>query len=300
LEVEARKPPVTVDNFALQQFRTCPVMGYYRITKGLVLPSAPRTALTFGVAIHAALEALYLGSTTEGAIARFEEEFSEYEREEDSLRTCATGKVLLQHYVLYDGRRPFEVLDVEKPFKLPLVVDANGRPEIEYCGRLDLVVRWNSTGRLMVVEHKTTTRMGLFISDPNNQGMGYVWGAQLLYPAEKVDGIVWNFLGVYHPYPKSGKSKYQIGEGFKRVPTYYETKRLIDWRLRIVALIEDISRWHERGIFWDNTNACGAYSSECQYVPLCRAETTTEREDLVRELYEVSPWSPGAEIISVE
>ncbi len=288
---------IVVDNMALQQFRNCFMQGYYRIIRGLVpRDERPRTPLLFGQAVHLALEHYYKGATPEATIKVFEDYFRPHETMEDDLRTMETGRSLLRAY-FKQVRDEFEVVEVERPFRVTLAEDDHGEPLVEYAGRLDLVIRWSSTGRLRIMEHKTTSRLGRFIQDPNNQGMGYMWGAAKLYPDEEVEAIVFNFLGVYKTGGKR-PSRYEEGTAFKRVPAYYSKQRLIQWQLHTVALLHDITTAQERGIFWTNTVSCSLYNGECPYIPLCVAETEKERDTLIEEAYEHSPWTPGAETIS--
>jgi hypothetical protein len=239
------------------------------------------------------LELYYSGHTVDVARKKFREEFAPHESELDSLRTIATGESLLVYYFSHYANEPFDVIEVERPFRVRLVKD------VDYVGRLDLIVRWHTSGHVRGVEHKTTTRLGGFITDPNNQGMGYAWALSQLYPDETIEGIVFNLLGVYKPMLKKGLSKYEKGEAFRRAYGYYSPHRLNQWRARIIGLLEDITRWHERGIFSDNTVMCHFYNSDCPYLALCQAETDQAREDLMESLYEVDPWSPGEEIIGV-
>jgi hypothetical protein len=94
------------------------------------------------------------------------------------------GSSLLQHYGLWVGSRyqsldkGFKLLGTERKFVLPVP----GTSRISYSGRFDGLVQERSTGKIYVLEFKTTARLtympGVF---RGLQPTAYIWAARQIY-----------------------------------------------------------------------------------------------------------------------
>jgi hypothetical protein len=131
----------------LRVFRQCIRAHFYRYVYGIRTPSSP--AMAFGTNTHAALEAWYRAwqcgeDRLQAAFAAIDaiENIDDIER----IRL----RVLVAAYDARWGAEDWEVLAVEIEFRYYL-------DGIEIGGKIDAIIRERSTGRVYVVEHKTST-----------------------------------------------------------------------------------------------------------------------------------------------
>lgn len=87
-------------------------------------------------------------------------------REEDAAIIRAKIRGLLRGYDARWGNAGWETVSTEEEFHLPLVNPETGRESrtFTHAGKYDGIVRWPASGRLLLLEHKTTTDD---ITDPN-------------------------------------------------------------------------------------------------------------------------------------
>ena len=98
---------------------------------------------------------------------------------------------VFHNYTLFDSCSPFDgmVVDVERSFRLPVE-----RTDRLLSGRIDLVLRSNSTGRLWIVDHKTvSSQPNLAGLDVDEQMSAYAWAAWRLY-GEIPEKIIYNVI----------------------------------------------------------------------------------------------------------
>lgn len=109
----------------------------------------------FGTLVHQALEAWWGAAGEErldAALAALDAgEADPFER--------AKAEALLRGYHLRWGDEPYDVLAVEAEFEAPLRNPATGQPSRTYRlgGKVDAIVRDRRDGRVLIVEHKTTS-----------------------------------------------------------------------------------------------------------------------------------------------
>ena len=114
-------------------------------------------SLSFGTLIHTGLEAWWKsGGSLPAALAAMQAKPGEAD-----VIAMAKASVLLTGY---DARwlpdmADFEVLGVESEFKTRIINPATGYPmqELEVAGKLDVLIRRRSTGKVWFVEHKTSS-----------------------------------------------------------------------------------------------------------------------------------------------
>lgn len=95
------------------------------------------------------------------------------------------------NYTLFDRESPFDglVVDVERSFRLPV----EGTDRL-LSGRIDLVLRSNSTGRLWIVDHKTvSSQPNLAGLDVDEQMTAYAWAASMIYE-EVPEKVIYNVI----------------------------------------------------------------------------------------------------------
>lgn len=131
----------------LRVWRQCNRAHLYRYILGIHTPSTPPMA--FGTNAHKALEAWYLawkaGEDRLGAAMLVIDEFEDCD-DIDRARL----RVLVTAYEARWGAEGWEVLAVEVQFRYFL-------GDIEIGGKIDAIIRERATGKIYVVEHKTST-----------------------------------------------------------------------------------------------------------------------------------------------
>ncbi len=138
----------------LKTFRRCPREHRLSYVQ-LVRPAERAAALRFGTLVHAALEAWWR-ATTDRLIAALAViaaavEIDVYER--------AKAEALLLAYDTRWRDEPLEVLGVELEFETAVVNPATGAASKTFRqrGKVDALVRHVPSGRVLIVEHKTSS-----------------------------------------------------------------------------------------------------------------------------------------------
>lgn len=131
----------------LRVWHECPRKHFYKYTLAIRTPSTPQ--MEFGTHAHKALEAWYRAWMM--GLERLPAAFSEIEAIEDIDEVSrARLFVLVAAYDARWGAEDWEVLGVEVQFRYFL-------GDIEIGGKIDALIRERATGRVFVVEHKTST-----------------------------------------------------------------------------------------------------------------------------------------------
>lgn len=151
-------PLQLLTNSRARAFRACPRRHDIAYNRS-IRPARDAEALHFGTLIHSALEHWWDGARRDGApdltecLAILEFEPDPYVR--------ARGHVMLiaYHEAWAGDVERYEVLGVEVPFECDLVNPATGSPSKTFrlAGKLDALCRERSTGRVLIVEHKTSS-----------------------------------------------------------------------------------------------------------------------------------------------
>ena len=138
----------------LKSFRRCPREHRIAYREG-IRPAQAAEALRFGTLVHRALEAWWRAGVDRLAAAL------------EALSTApdvdpydlARAEALVIGYDARWGGAPLETLAVEVEFRAPLVNPATGAASRTYQigGKLDAIARDVSTGRTLIVEHKTAS-----------------------------------------------------------------------------------------------------------------------------------------------
>ena len=158
-----------------------------------------KAQLKAGSAYHAAMAMWALGGKVSEAAHAFDEIYHDWAMEHfqkpdhrlDFTNVRATVVHWLQTHPL--GEQPYEVLEVEVPFEVPLVPDSS----IILYGRIDTKVRMRKIGSVYVKENKSTGSY-LWGADDNwikqwdldAQLDCYTWAARQLWPEEHIGGTM--------------------------------------------------------------------------------------------------------------
>lgn len=220
-----------IDNSGMTTYMSCPRQGAYSYSLKRK-PNRPSPALTFGGAIHEALETRYrihhdkplidaqmFDDMVDSMIAHYEKEEADLDTSE--WRNVSYAIQTLSEYVTkYRYEQPNTYYHdgepcVEIPFALPIgsmevnatiwVTDPdinNGEPTTRYVstvtiyvtGKIDMIVKRN--GNCWLLDHKTTSIGGPSFFDEfqtSTQFKGYKWAAQKII-GQPIAGIIINAL----------------------------------------------------------------------------------------------------------
>ena len=290
---------LSIDNHALSIYRLCPAKWFNQIQNSLVLRPGPYESddeprdksveLSFGIAIHKALDVLFLTRSIEQASQSFRDSF-EFSGV-DQKRNPGKADDILEQYQkqwLINNDIPYEGLICELPFALPLgrVKDADGGLwDVEYSGVIDKVFSMQD-GSFEVMDHKTTSWNSQFLTttfELSSQFLGYAWAVcQIQNPQASVP--VWLDLVLLNP-----KTTQLLRDKF-----VYTQNQIEEWKLDILSSAREIiHRWSIQHFPRHGRDACVSFNRPCQFVELCRAEVS--RRDMIREaVYEKSKrWDPA-------
>lgn len=138
----------------MKSFRACARQHHYAYVLGR-RPRAEASALSFGTAIHHALEAWWHASRSGesplvAALAALPATLDSFAR--------ARAEAMLAGYDIAWADRGFEALEIEREFKLPLInPETRARSRTwELAGKVDVIAR-GPDGRVWVIEHKTSS-----------------------------------------------------------------------------------------------------------------------------------------------
>lgn len=267
-------------------------------------------ALSFGSAVHAALERWFRYGIKDDAIL-VAESFPDLE-----LENKLKASVLVEKYIEHWGEKePFDVVDVEKEFNVPLRNPANGHKSRTWtlCGKADGIVELD--GDLYILEHKTTSclddayikRIGI-----DRQIAVYANAIKSVYERPVV-GAIYDILQKPSIRIKKGeteeefqarrsaliaKSKTGTSSAKRQEPESEEAfkQRLRDtidgsyFRREIIKFTPDdikmhmsemwaISKEMRSGVCYRNTGECNALGRRCPYLELCVARGDMDKCD---------------------
>ena len=233
-------------------------------------PETLQGAMAFGTRLHELLEEHYSGK-------------QKYQASED-IGLEAEAQVMFEAYRAYYPEEPFEVVDVERVFEVPLKLDncgGSGSDEASrlscprckgtgfeaihtYTGKFDVIVRMRDSGRLWLMDHKTERRNSHSNSPESwasrSQVSLYIWAAEQVYN-EPVEGIIVNILRRQSP-------KGEIGPEFRRDHPQRSKEQIAEAVANITWVADQIERmkreYGERQ--WPaNRNNCIQGNFKCDY-----------------------------------
>jgi hypothetical protein len=305
-----------MDNTRISDFRTCPRYYWIRHVKHWV-PQYASLALINGSCWHEAMNAIWAHAkdtnVPDMALLRMgyqaycdywiksglkdPDKMSVDEIEAIAPRGPQVAKEVMWNYILQ--RRKFiaegEVIDIERPFAIPLIYDDDGRVTVYYVGRLDKVFKHPQHG-LILPEHKTTSWYaikGFFRQEwidsfsPNSQVDGYLFAGQVLYG--KVNGV-WIDGALFHKKVFNGIKWLPIDRMFSMIDQW-----LIETYYWIGRIKDDTEKFEETGTlagtFPKNTGSCGNYGG-CTYRDVCRFVVDPSRLAEPPAGFKIEAWNP--------
>lgn len=239
----------------LQTYMLCPRQFKYEVLEELQ-PRRANPKLFLGTHVHAGLAAYYrdpagwlggsnlvgLGAYDASAEQDLQEITARFgglagEEAQELYDAKELGKKVLFSYLEWcvgrDGNE-FEVLEVEREFKVP-ILDLDGQDSgIDHVGRFDLIVRDKRRGWIWVLDHKTCRafpNVSTIRTVP--QFKLYTLAASYLYPGERIGGVIGNYLRKSDP----ARARTEL---FKRVEIPVEEYELAVWQRRVYRTASSI------------------------------------------------------------
>lgn len=261
---------IKLDNTMVDCFNRCPRKFYWRHVRHLTTLGKIALPLSFGTAIHLALEVLYKGATKEEMLMAFIASYGDID-DTKGIRTTENGlKILEAYYTRYIPELNWNVLHTEDHTAVELSSD------ILFVGKIDLIVEY--LGIIYIVDHKTTGQMWSFISEPCHQFTGYVHNAQEL--GFNCQGAIVNLIGVY-----------KVKTEFQRPMTMRSARDIEEWKNYICNTKLRIDDCFEREYFPQFSHSCFSYNSKCPYMELCICNPSVQ-DYIVEGSYQEEKWEP--------
>jgi len=304
---------VKINSSSLSLMQTCWRKTYLELIRKVKMPK-DSSALDFGSAIHACLEFFYLGDRKSrkftqackkngeliGAGVGTEEhqdclvcnsfrKFVEVGRElglsEDHMvtRSLPTGVWILTYYFERYIDDPFIVLeDAEGPLvERRVEYELYDSPELQinYFGSIDVILKNERTGVVLICDHKTSSRVGNEFFNrlkPNHQYTGYIKAAAADLGVE-TDSFLVNCLQV-KPKPKTARGG---PPQFPRQVTPRDSEDIKEFEACVLSTTKElIRRLKENDWPLGLTNSCAAWGG-CTFMDVCSAPRDL-RETIMR------------------
>lgn len=313
---------LNIDNSSLELFTTCPRQAEYKLVLGRSY--SDRAALSFGSAMHTALEHISLGGTYESAVKLLEQHFYANPVDEFEWRNLAFAVESLRKYLeqhkdamwplngekkfvelgfnvpLEDTQDKYLTIPVENFIAYPRCVIVENATEdtpaffcesikVRWTGRIDLVTELD--GKIYIVDRKTSSMGGstfwenFFLS---SQMRGYMFAAQhVLQDLDRpLEGIIVDALFGRKP------TKTGVAHEFARAKFTYTQESLDEWLIDIIQHIEFFITRLVRGMFPQGTQWCvGKY--RCKYHDVCKLPQNMRTNYLMSNVYEENTWDPN-------
>ena len=301
-----------LDNSSLTRFMTCPRKFYYSNTEKLT-EEKEGEALTAGSACHEYLQAMWAGKSQDDCMDAFVDYIKRPTSADIDIRIDeeTSGKRGGQKYSvewllfileLYYKRFPIYNEEFE------VVTNAQGKPYLEtgfaidvgqnkvFTGKIDAIVRMKKTGRLWIVDHKTTQKI---LNDfyfktytLHNQITGYLWAVRELL-GEEPEGCIINALRIAQL--KRGTVDALVEKIFCRAQTFRKPAQIQEREYEVSTMISIIASLASQGkhAFYKNApDGCNAYYRDCEFLPLCMSSDDYVHDEIKKANYVTKVWEP--------
>lgn len=198
-------------------FRRCPQRWWWQYIEGYQPKGEVPDALWFGIGVHEALASWYGEGMRRGphpakTFAKWCDDetrevaasYADHNREEfESARyenALELGVDMLNGYVEEYGKdRNWDVIAIERPFKVKVML--NGKQIAWFMSTWDGIYRDRASGRIFLMEHKTTSQiMTAFLELDDQAGIYWAFAQPILRKTgildknEEIEGIMYNYL----------------------------------------------------------------------------------------------------------
>lgn len=312
----------------LKTARRCAREHDLRYNQGIT-SAEDAAALRIGTGVHLVLEAWWQAER-DVRLQSALDALASYEWADEYERVRAEALIVGYHTRWDDASDAYDVLGVEAQFRAPLKNPETGGTSRtwELAGKIDVIVRERATGRVLVVEHKTTSEDCSPGSDYlkrlvlDGQVSMYFVGAETVVGAP-VDGCLYDVIR--KPGLRPYKATPEDQRKYTKAGALYANQRAEDetpdeFRARLFeAIAEDPVKYYARaevvrldgevgealfdvwqtaramrdnelrGFHPRNPDACVRYGRTCEFWPVCAGQASIDDEHLYRRLDDVHP-----------
>jgi hypothetical protein len=271
----------------LRAFRSCQRLHDFSYQRGYRAAKDP-AALRFGTLIHKGLECIW----RDGNYAAEDQDVDPWD--------MARARPMLLGYIARWFPNQYEVLAVEEEFRVPLT------PGWDLAGKFDAVVMEKGTGRVLVVEHKTSSQDimpgSTYWQKLRLDSQLSIYWAGAKSKGYDIQGVLYDVLGKTKLRPKKLETPDQFEARVKAsiAPEDYqrgeihrlesELKEALDevkqtvWQMEMTKL----GGWSPR-----NPDNCEKWGRMCDYFPVCTNEEQLSNERLYQLNVDVHPELSG-------
>jgi hypothetical protein len=225
------------------------------------IPDAP---LLFGIAIHKALDAMFMQESLEIAQEEFLEAYQPVP--EDIRRTPGRGLRLLEAYWKRwhedDSRYDTVTSELYFEFELGSMPVYGETWKVVYGGLVDKILAVDN--KLLCMDHKTSTWESQYLVPSfqlSNQFIGYVWATQQIPEYENCNDFIVDVLLIS---PKN--------DSFFRSELNMSQDIIDEWKRGIIVTCKQILSMHKDEFFpMYGKDACTSWNRLCPYFDICGA-----------------------------
>ncbi len=304
-----------IDNTSLESFLACDRASFYRLILGRT--SYPTAALTYGQAVHKALEVFYTtGPDVSEMFRQGNEILTAHPVSDAEWRNSDALYKTIQAYVKEYQRERFVVLSddsgqpyVERAFSFhlgelrvdktldftsqDLVIDnLDSSPlyirtlQITWTGVIDLLIEQND--EVWITDHKTASMIGdsYFKGfELGQQFVGYVWSASRILN-RPISGALLNLIG--------GRKPTKTGVSLELLRRFYPYSSWLtdEWQDDILALVSDFVHRLTSNFFPKRTLWCVNKWGTCQYISVCSSLPEHRPILLASDQFTDLTWNP--------
>lgn len=307
-----------IDNSGIEKLRCPRMFQYSELSRRSACAS--RAGANFGSTMHRGWETRYkaFGTNNVDDLTRVKIEsemlawLAEHPQPENDFRDYNHACKMMAVYNSVYKKEPFKILNnakgepiIEASFALPFGTINNVSKDVPfqeipifYCGKIDLGIEDNNG--IWSFDHKTAFQFGeTFDKQMNMDGgqLGYCWAlGQVL--GRQPQGYIIDAVRVRRPKKQDEFSGIDCIDGtdFKRTPYFVTPEMLEEWRMDVLALIENIFHYqavrHYPRHRWQCTNKFGL----CDYYDVCSSPLSARESILQSGLFETNEWTKGLKI----
>lgn len=314
-------------NSIRRKFGSCP-RAYQFAYSMLRRPAKDTEALAFGTLIHKALEAWWGTQKAWRRMAALEALEAEFNAGRCDAYQRATARALIDAYDKQYEHQELDTVAVEAAFEAPLLNPETGGVSKTWAlsGKIDAIASETTTGRLVIIEHKTTSSDLEPTSDYwprlaiDGQVSGYYLGAQAL--GHDVQDCIYDVIRKPSMKPRKAtpeeSRKYKKDGGLyagqyetdetpdewevrltldiaERPDRYFARKRIartesdmLDYLFDMWAVGKNIAEAERLQRFPRNPDSCSGYGT-CEYFPVCSGMANIDDPVLYRTIETANP-----------
>lgn len=284
-----RRPEV-IDSSMLKDFVDCPSYFYLRHVLGLqrtAFDPERQSPLDWGTVWHRVLETWRKTKNQVEALGQLDPwpatimaETDKHGRSKERM-----ARIFFEYVERYGEAddRDYDMLRAEQFFD---VYDSEAG--LRWCGRMDGILRRRRNGKIVVLDYKTTSRMGSYYFEGYEHSFqlpGYVWAAHQII-TEPIEELLLDVL-----YTLKGSHQF-----FRRT-VRYEASHLAEWRKNVMMWMEQLvhlldNHLEDPEAWAKNWNQCTRYGI-CQFSDIhFAAPTGDSRLRIMQTDFHEVRWDP--------